>query len=161
MVLRQRSNPIRRQELVFVQHVAEQSLQPFARRNRKQTALLLVGGFHVRDMASQIGPVLDKPVQSTSESGKTANFLVFQNLDRQQRNQANQRSDAKGSALSAHHQLIVVKAVLLIPKTTATQRIYGIRDRDEMFKKLRRDVLVSRFLLRQIDRDTQHRRAIE
>ncbi len=57
--------------------------------------------------------------------------------------------------------MIVVETVFIIPKSGTTERVHCIRNRNEMFKKLRRNIFVTWVFPRQLQRDRQHCGAIK
>src|SRR5262249_10843577 len=63
--------------------------------------------------------------------------------------------------LAINLQLVVIEAVLLVPETSATERIHGVGDADEMLKKLRSHVFVNWIGLSKLERHREHRQAIE
>src|SRR6516162_7655591 len=117
--------------------------------------------FHVSNMASEIVPVVEKPLHSLAEARQASDYVIFQNLDRQNRNQPDQRANAQVVWLAVGVQLIIIKAVLFLPEAGAAQRIHGVGDGDEMFEKLRGNVFIGRLLSRQLQSHGKHGYAVK
>ena len=67
-----------------------------------------------------------------------------------------------GTALAAFdEELVVVKAVLLIPQAAAADVVHRVHDLDEVLEEFRRDVFVGRIGPRQFERDGKHRAAVK
>ena len=63
--------------------------------------------------------------------------------------------------LPIHLQFVVEKAVLLVPQACAAERIHRVADTDEVFEEFRSHVFVDGIVLRELDRNRQHRQAVE
>jgi hypothetical protein len=87
--------------------------------------------------------------------------VILEDLDREERDQAHHGADLQGKGAVLRVELVVIETVLLVPETHSAERVHRVHDRDEMFEKLRRDVLVGRVLARQLERHRQHRGAEE
>ena len=156
----------RREKLRVVEQVPEHAGQPLARRDREQPvsvslADLLRGSGHVRNVTPEVGPIAKKPFHPLPKARQPCDDLVLDDLAREQRHQPNEGANAKRCLLPIHVQHVVIEAVLLVPEAGAAQRVHGIRDGDEVLEELRRNVLVRRILARQLERDRQHRVAVE
>ena len=65
--LRNRAQPVRREEFIFIEHVFEHSLQSRARRDREQTPVMPC--FTAGNVLREIGTMFDKPLETFVEAG--------------------------------------------------------------------------------------------
>ena len=62
--------------------------------------------------------------------------LVFQNLDGEQRYQADRGPRANRLGAAVDLERVVVEPVLFVPQAAAAETIHRVGDRDEVFEKL-------------------------
>ncbi len=103
----------------------------------------------------------EEPIQALLESVQSADQLVGKHLDRQQRDEPDDGTNAQGDPTAVDVHLVVVEAVVLVPQTGAADRVDGVGDVDEVLEKLRGDVLGGRIEARQLDGHGQHHGAVE
>ena len=149
MIFRKRANSVRRQEFVFVEHVAVNPLELRAIRNRKQQPRAMLGLLAHVHVVSHVRMVIEKPLHPPSESFHALQVLRLVGFDREQRDQAHDRTH-----LHRHHflftemQHVVVKPVLLVPQsdTGAAHIVHRRRDVDEVLEEFAGHVFVSGIL---------------
>src|SRR5262245_36321132 len=90
----------------------------------------------VGDMARQFAAVLEEPVHPLFEPWQTVDEVFADDLRRDERQQADKRANFKPVRLAIDVELVVVKAILLIPQPRATKRVHRVDDGDEMLKEL-------------------------
>ena len=94
--LRQRADAVARQELALVVDVAEQPAQLRGVDDREQVGRLAVGPLdRVDHLVDQLAAVLEEPVEVRRELLERLDPLELEPLDREQRDQADQRADAE------------------------------------------------------------------
>ena len=154
---RQRADAVRRQKLVLVEHVAQHALEPLARREWRAGGGRGVAGSHVRDMP---GPgragCRGTTACACEKPGRRSSVSCSSTSTAKQRHESDQRADAQRHLAAVGVQLVVVEAVLLVPQPGAAERVHRVGDGDEVLEELRRDVLVGRVLLRQLERHREH-----
>jgi hypothetical protein len=93
--------------------------------------------------------------------GRPRDRLLLEDLDRDQRDHADERANAQRDRALADVHLVVVEAVALVPQARSAERVHRVDDRDVVLEELRSEVLVRRVVLRELDRDREHRPAVE
>ena len=86
---------------------------------------------------------------------------IREHLGCKERHQPHHGAHAEGHVLPVHPEVVVVEAVLLVPEAGAAQVVHRVDDGDEVLEELRGDIGVYRLVNRELERDRQHRRAIE
>ena len=82
----------------------------------------------------------------------------MQHFDREQGDQPHHRTHAQRIRRALQYELIVVKTIPLVPESQfARLRVVdGVRDVEEVFEELRRDVFVRGVVLREFECDRHH-----
>src|SRR5437868_15092712 len=96
---------------------------------------------HVRDVSGQVMAVVQEPLHPLLEAWQAIDHVLIDALAREQRHQPDNRPDAQRRLRSVDAQLVVIKAVLLVPESGPTERVHGVGDRYEMLEECRRHVL--------------------
>ena len=104
----------------------------------------------------QVAAVLEEPVEVRRELLERLDPLELEPLDREQRDQADQRADAellRAAVGVAQH--VVEEAVLAVEQlhVAAAHVLHRVRDVDVVLEELRRHPLVDRVVLRELERD--------
>ena len=164
--LGQRSDTVRRKELLFVEHVLQDRLEAGLVDQRKQQTIILAADLHVGDVAAcNIVAVLQEPLQALLEVGEPVNDLRLKCECSEQRDQTNQRADLHlVSPGTAPRNGVVVEAVLLVPERLGLISCavrHGVRDGDEVLEELGCHILVNAAVLGQLQADVQHAKAVE
>src|SRR5262249_25324436 len=113
------------------------------------------------NVSGEVLPILQEPVHALAKAGQLAQHLFFQDLDRKERHEANQGADTQGELAPIDEQLVVVKAVFLIPQPCASQRIDGVGNRHEVLEEFGGNVLIGVVVVCQLEGDGQHRGAVK
>ena len=82
---------MRTQEFIFIQHSLQYELEFFLTDERKQQSVALSSPLHARDVSlGNVGPVVDKPIQSLCETWKLFEDLGFEGENGKHRYQADE-----------------------------------------------------------------------
>src|SRR5437763_668110 len=106
-------------------------------------------------------PVVEKPLHALLEARQLVDRALVDALARKERHEADDRAYSERRLLPIDAQLVVIEPVLLIPQAGPAKRVDGVGNRDEVLEEGRRDVFVRAVDRRQLQRDRQHRGAIE
>src|SRR5687768_17442628 len=104
----------------------------------------VLGRLEVGDLASEIASIVDEPAQSLMEAGQSLDDLLIQYLARAERYEADDRANAERRDELVDVQLVVVKAVSLVPEACVVEGVHGVGDRDEVLEEFCRHVLIRR-----------------
>ena len=116
MVLRQRADAEIGQELVFVEHAAQETLHAVAAQQRQEVPLLLALVEPVRYQPRQLRPVLEDPVQPLRELGQLRQQTPVEHLDGAERDEPDDRAHPQRQGSPARQlQHVVVELVDLVP----------------------------------------------
>src|SRR5438093_6788569 len=116
MAARERADPIRGQELLFVEKYLEDAPQFVPIHDCEQSALALTWGPHASDVTREIRPVRDEPFKSSLESRQLIDNVWLQGFDGEERNQADHGADFHRERFAVGEvQDVIVKSILLIP----------------------------------------------
>ena len=78
-----------------------------------------VGAFgdlcHPRDLMLQVFAVLEKPAEALAEGGEFLDMARLQDFHRDERDQADHRTDSEREGGPARLELVVVEAVFVVP----------------------------------------------
>src|SRR5262249_2399837 len=109
---RYRADAIRRQELALVEQIAKNTLEAPARRDREQAmrAVLVIVVLLARHVLPELRPVLEEPRQTLRETGKAVGDLVVEELDGDERHEADERPYPQRHVMPGCVQLVVVEA---------------------------------------------------
>ena len=153
--------PYGREELVFVEQVAQHALEPLLGRDapgaggRDRRRPLL----HVGDVLGQVLAVLEEPRASASRTRASRSMTSASRTSTAISGiSPTMERTLSGLVLAVDVELVVVEAVLLVPEARAAERVHGVGDRDEVLEELGGDVLVGGIVPRQLERHGQHRR---
>src|SRR5580658_9088902 len=163
MRARKRANSVWGEKLIFVEHVAEYSQQPFSRWDREKAPSLAVirAGLHVGYVASEVGAVLEEPFHPPYHPGQVVELVGLENLDRIQGDQPDHRADLQRDELVTEREPVVIEAVLLVPQSSSSERVHRVCNRDEVLEELRGDVLVGRVGPCELESHREHGGAVE
>ena len=117
--------------------------------------------FQIGNVPRQILTILDKPLHAFAEAGQFGDDFLFEHFDGQQRNDSDHGPHLQWNRRSFGVQLIVIEAVLVVPKAAAAEAIDGIGNGHEMLEKLRSHIFISGIALSQLEGNGQHRVAIK
>src|SRR5437773_1605747 len=101
-----------------MKQIAKHTLEALARRNGEEPVRFFgpILRFEIRDVACEIFSILEKPLRALLEARKTLDRRLLEHLDREERDEADHRTDAKRHLAPVREELVVVKAVLLVPQ---------------------------------------------
>ena len=163
MNARNGTHPVTRKKFVLIEQIAQYAPQPLARGDGQEplNPVAVLAGFHVGNMTRQVFSIIQKPLHPFGKSREPSDHLRIEHLARDERQEPDHRADAEGKSLPIDTELVVVKAVLLVPQAGAAKTIHRVRNRHEMLEKFRRHVFIRRVSFGKFERDGQHRRAIK
>src|ERR1700733_9004208 len=95
MVLRKRSETVRRQEFTLIEHALQDALEPRQIYNRQQPPLFHSARGHRRQALGQVRTVVDEPLHALAEPRQPLNQLLLDGVAGNQRQQPDHRSQAK------------------------------------------------------------------
>ena len=116
-------------------------------------------------MAGEDRAVFEEPLEAFVEAGQRPDGFLLEHLNRDQRQQADEGARFQAKHAVVMLDLVVVKAVGVVPKAGAAEGVHGVGDLDEVLEELGGHVLVggvgARAVAGQFERDAQHGQAIE
>ena len=152
------------QELVGVEHAGQQRLHPVPADERQQPPLADPALLPRRDERGEVRAVVQEPVHAALEVGERLEELGLDRLDRQERDQPDQRAHLERDELAGiEMEHVVEELVLRIPQRRRfhVDAVESAGDVQEVLEELRRDVLVHGVVARQLQRDRQHAERVE
>src|SRR5580658_3166200 len=152
VVARERANAIGRQKLGFVKHAAEDALQLFTIRERKQAANTARRTLRHFDVFRHVRVIVNKPLHAALEAGKAVDDFRLESLHGEKRNEANQRSNFQEMIIAIWQvKDVIIKAVFVVPESDAIRAhvIHGVGNVHEMLEKFAGYVLVGRIFFGQ------------
>ena len=158
MDARERTDSVGGEEFVLVEKIAKHLHEPVAGGDGEQAVVMgvLTFGFQIGALPGEIRPVIEKPLHPFAESGEFGNDVLFQNLDRKQGDDPDQRTHLERDGTAVNVQLIVVKPIFLIPETAPAQGVNGVGDGHKVLEKFRSHIFVGRIALGEFQSDGQH-----
>src|SRR5262245_10475859 len=92
----------------------------------------------------QLLAIFPKPNEPFVKAGQHLESFVLEYFNCDERQQANQRAHFKGHTGVIEPDFVIIETVLLVPETSASERVDGVGDLDKMLEKLRSHVLIGR-----------------
>src|SRR6266545_3268925 len=163
VVARQRADTVGREELLFVQHEAEDPGQLLARHDRQHEAPPAARHLDFGNVLAELGVVVDEPARPAPEARQAIGHVRVPRLDGEERDQAHQRAYLHPLPPAVREgQNVVVEAVFLVPEAHVLPAHVadGMGDVDEVLEELAGHVLVGGIFARQLERDGQHVEAV-
>ena len=161
MTPRHRADAVGREELGLVEHHRQDALQALPRGDRQQAVVVAAARLQVADGLRQVGTVGQEPLHAPLEAGQGVDLVLLDDLAGDQRHEPHQRAHAQRDRAAVHVELVVVEAVVVAPQAVAAQAVHGVGDGHEVLEELAGHVLVGGVVARQLERDGQHRAAVE
>ena len=158
MVLRDRTNAERTQEVLFVEGAREDAFEPLVIHDGEQHAAVEALVVERRDVGTERRRVLQEPQHPSAKLRDAQAHTRVADGDREERQQSDQRSNLqRNGAAVVEFEHVVVEAVFVVPQTIfAGEAIQGVRDVEEVLEELRGDVFVDVILLRDFERHREH-----
>src|SRR5271166_3925617 len=116
VVPRESANSMRREEFVFIQHVAQSLAELVGVDDREKSAFSISRSTHTGDIGGQVATVLDKPLEPAFEIGEPLQKFGLQGLNRKERNQADHGTDLHWRASAIGEvQDVIEESVFAVP----------------------------------------------
>ena len=163
VMLGKRSNAVRGEKLVLVQHVAEHAHELPAVYQREQAAHAArrpLGHFNV---VGHVRMVVDEPLHAPLEPLQPIHDFRLEHLHRKQRHQAHHGAYLEEMvAAIGQMEHVVVKAVLLIPELNALTAaiVHGVGDVNKVLEEFAGHILIGHLFACQLEGDGQHIQAV-
>src|SRR6266702_4587030 len=159
VIARESANSMRRQELVFIQHVTECMTQFVGIDDGEESSFAIPWGTHTGDVGCQVATVLDKPFEPAFEIGEPLQKFGFKGLNRKERDQADHGADLHRRAFAVWKvQHVIEESVYAVPHRvhSITAMAHGVCDVEEVFPELAGDVFIDRILAGELKGDGEH-----
>src|SRR6266436_8330842 len=159
VITRERANSMRREELVFIQHVAQGLAELVGVNDREKSPFAIPWGTHTGDVGCQVATVLDKPFEPAFEIREPLQKFGLKGLNRKERDQADQGADLHRRALAVWKvQHVIEESVFAVPHRvhTVAAMAHGVCDVEEVFPELAGDVFVDGIFAGEFKGDGQH-----
>src|SRR5713226_2925196 len=154
----QRPDAMRREELLLVEHEAENSGQLLPGDDGEHDALATPRLVLAAALRAWLRVVVDEPLRPPHEARQPLRHLRIPRLDGEEGDEADERAQLHGAAEAVRQvEHVVEEAVLLFPQAhfLAAHVVGGMGDVDEVLEELARHVLVCPVGLRQLQRHGQ------
>src|SRR5262249_30605184 len=143
---RQAADAELRQELPLIQKTSKQPFHPATAQQRQEAPLAKTGLSPARDQRGELWPVLEKPSKPRFELRYAGEQLGLEDLDRKERDEANDRPHSQRDRLAiGEPEQVIVEAVLFIPEaaTFPNAAEHSARDVEKVLEEFAGDVLVN------------------
>src|ERR1700728_1001171 len=105
--------------------------------------------------------MVDEPLHTTPEIGMASRILCIQRVGSEQRHYPNQRAHAQQLVPAlAHSKIVVIEPVCVVPQSCSVVMVDSVRNKQKVFEKLARDIVVCAVMRRKLERDLEHVEAV-